>query len=72
MLRETMSAIETRLGPRQFARINRSAIVQLDQIREIQSAQHGDYTVVLRDDTKLPLSRSLRGQLGKFMGGDSN
>ena len=69
MLRETMSAIETRLGTQQFARINRSAIVQLDQIREIQPAQHGDYTVVLRDGTLLPLSRSLRGQLGKLGSG---
>jgi two-component system LytT family response regulator len=69
MLRETMGAIETRLGTQQFARVNRSAIVQLEQIREIQPAQHGDYTVVLRDGTKLPLSRSLRGQLDKFAGG---
>ncbi len=67
MLRETMTAIETRLGTASFARVNRSAIVQLDQIREIQPAQHGDYTVVLRDGTKLPLSRSLRGQLERFM-----
>jgi two-component system LytT family response regulator len=66
MLRETMGAIETRLGSALFARINRSAIVQLDQIREIQPAQHGDYTVVLRDGTRLPLSRSLRGQLDRF------
>lgn len=68
MLRETMAAIEARLGPRQFARVNRSAIVQLDQIREIQPAQHGDYTVVLQDGTKLPLSRSLRGRLGRLSG----
>ena len=72
MLRETMSAIETRLGTQQFARINRSAIVQLDQIREIQPAQHGDYTVVLRDGTSLPLSRSLRGQLDKFASGKAD
>jgi two-component system LytT family response regulator len=68
MLRETMAAIETRLGTRNFARINRSAIVHLDQVREIQPAQHGDYTVVLRDGTKLPLSRSLRGRLDRFAG----
>ncbi len=68
MLRETMSAIETRLGTLNFARINRSAIVHLDQIREIQPAQHGDYLVVLRDGTKLPLSRSLRGRLDRFAG----
>jgi two-component system, LytTR family, response regulator len=64
MLRETMAALEARLGAVNFMRINRSAIVQLDQIKEIQPAQHGDYTVVLRDGTKLPLSRSLRGKLG--------
>jgi two-component system LytT family response regulator len=69
MLRETMTAIETRLGSLGFARVNRSAIVNLDMIREIHPAQHGDYTVVLRDGTKLPLSRSLRGQLDKFAGG---
>ncbi len=68
MVRETMSAIETRLGPVSFARINRSAIVRLDQIREIQPALHGDYTVILRDGTHLPLSRSLRGELGRFAG----
>lgn len=66
MLRETMSAIETRLGTAQFVRINRSAIVQLDQIKEIQPALHGDYLVVLRDGTRLPLSRSLRGKLDRF------
>ena len=69
MVRETMSALEGRLGRVSFARVNRSAIVHLDQIREIQPAQHGDYTVVLRDGTKLPLSRSLRGQLSKFGSG---
>ncbi len=69
MLRETMTAIESRLGTASFARINRSAIVHLDQIKEIQPAQYGDYTVVLRDGTRLPLSRSLRGQLERFTGG---
>ena len=69
MLRETMAAIEARLGTVSFVRVNRSAIVHLEQIKEIQPALHGDYTVVLREGTKLPLSRSLRGQLDKFAGG---
>jgi len=68
MLRETMSAIEARLGSVSFVRVNRSAIVHRDQIKELQPAQHGDYTVLLRDGTKVPLSRSLRGQLGKISG----
>ena len=69
MLRETMSAIEARLGTTSFVRVNRSAIVHLDQIKEIQPALHSDYTVLLREGTKLPLSRSLRSQLGKFATG---
>ena len=69
MLRETMAAIEARLGTVNFVRVNRSAIVHLGQIKEIQPALHGDYTVVLREGTKLPLSRSLRGRLDKFAGG---
>jgi len=69
MLRETMAALEARLGTTSFARVNRSAIVHLDQIKELQPALHGDYTVLLRDGTKLPLSRNLRGQLDRFTGG---
>ena len=66
MLRETMAALEARLGTVSFARVNRSAIVHLDQIKELQPALPGDYVVLLRDGSKLPLSRGLRGQLGKF------
>jgi two-component system, LytTR family, response regulator len=69
MLRETMAAIEARLGTVSFVRVSRSAIVHLEQIKELQPALHGDYTVLLREGTKLPLSRSLRGQLGKFVTG---
>jgi len=66
MLRETLSAIETRLGTSEFTRVSRSAIVRLDQIKELQPTFHGDYTVVLRNGTRVPLSRSHRGQLEKF------
>lgn len=68
MLRETMASLEQRLGATDFARVNRSAIVRLDQVKELQPTFHGDYTVVLRDGTRLPLSRSQRGQLHKFAG----
>ena len=66
MLRETLTAIENRLGPAHFTRVNRSAVVNLDQIKELQPALHGDYTVVLRDGTRLPLSRTLRGRFERF------
>jgi two-component system LytT family response regulator len=69
MTRETLSALEAQLGTAQFARINRSVLVHLDQVKELQPAFHGDYVVVLRNGTRLPLSRAFRGQLGRFITG---
>ena len=68
MMRETLTTLEGRLSPGMFARVNRSALVNLDQVKELQPTFHGDYVVVLRNGTKVPLSRSLRGQFGKFIG----
>jgi two-component system LytT family response regulator len=65
--RETMTALEARLGTVDFVRVNRSAIVHLNQVEEIKPAQSKDYAVVLRDGTELPLSRSLRGRLKTFI-----
>jgi two-component system LytT family response regulator len=67
LLRETMASLEKRLDSASFARVNRSALVHVDQVQEMQSAKFGDYTVVLRNGTRLPLSRSLRGRFGKFV-----
>jgi two-component system LytT family response regulator len=63
MVRMTMSELEKRLDPVRFARIHRSTIVQVDRIRDIVPAWHGDYDVTLRDGTVLRLSRSYRGRL---------
>ncbi len=71
MVRETLSALEARLGPVSFARINRSALVHLDQIKELQPGVQGDYVVLLRDGTRLPLSRNHRGRLAKFVAGEA-
>ena len=68
MLRETLAALEKRLGTTSFARVSRSALVHLDQIKELQPTFHGDFVVVLRNGTKVPLSRSLRGQFSRFTG----
>ncbi len=68
MIRDTLSSVEAQLGDPQFTRVNRSAIVRVDQVRELHPTFHGDYVVILRDGTKLPLSRSLRGQVERFTG----
>jgi two-component system LytT family response regulator len=63
LLRSTMKEMECRLDPRRFARIHRSAIVNLDRIQELQPYFHGEYVVILRNGTRLRLSRHRREQL---------
>jgi two-component system, LytTR family, response regulator len=67
LLRETLSSLEKRLGPSGFARVNRSALVNVDLVQELQPAKYGDYVVLLRDGTRLSLSRKLRGSLEKLV-----
>jgi two-component system LytT family response regulator len=69
LLRETMSSLETRLDPLVFARIHRSTIVHVGRIRELQHIFHGDYAVLLRDGTRLTLSRGYREQFERLVGG---
>ena len=68
LLRETMASLEKRLPQSQFIRISRSAIVNIDRIREMQPLFHGDYAVVLRHGVKLTLSRNYRDKLERLLG----
>lgn len=68
LLRETMAALETRLDPKLFLRISRSTIVNVERIKELQPMFHGDYTVILRNGTRLSLSRSYRDKLQFLLG----
>jgi two-component system LytT family response regulator len=63
LLRETMTNIEQRLPKEKFIRISRSTIVNIERIKELQPLFHGEYAVILRDGTKLTLSRSHRDKL---------
>lgn len=67
MPREPLSVLEERLGETQFARINRSTIVQINQVKELHPTAYGDYAVVMQDGTRFPLSRNLRGKVDRFL-----
>jgi two-component system LytT family response regulator len=69
LMRETMSGIEKMLDPSRFLRSHRSAIVNLDRVREMQPWFSGEYTVILRDGTQLRLSRVYRDRLETWMHG---
>jgi two-component system LytT family response regulator len=63
VLRETMSQAESRLDSSRFLRVHRSAIVNLDRIRELQPWFRGDYRVILLDGTELTLTKTHRENL---------
>jgi two-component system, LytTR family, response regulator len=58
-----MSRLERELDPERFVRIHRSAIVQVDRIKELLPDFHGDFAVVLRDGTRVTLSRTYRSKV---------
>ena len=68
LLRETMNAIEGRLDPEKFFRIHRSRIVNMERIQEMQPWLNGEYAVVLRNGTRVPLSRGYREKLQERLG----
>ncbi|MCU0635302.1 MAG: LytTR family DNA-binding domain-containing protein [Gemmatimonadaceae bacterium] len=59
-VRRTVQMFEARLDPAHFLRANRSDIVRLDAVREIQPWSHGDYRLVMTDGTIVPWSRRYR------------
>jgi two-component system LytT family response regulator len=63
MLRESIADLSNKLDPKQFVRIHRSSIVNLDQIREIYRDAQIEGAVVLTDGQKLRMSRAGRQKL---------
>jgi two-component system LytT family response regulator len=67
LLRETMTSLEARLDPEQFARISRSSIVNLVAVRELRPMFNGDFVAILRDGTQIPGSRRYRAALDRLL-----
>ena len=68
LFRETMNRMETRLDARRFVRIHRSRIVNTERIKELQPWFNGEYVVILRNGTRLTLSRGYRDRLQDQLG----
>lgn len=67
LLRETLSALDERLDPDQFVRLHRSAIVNIERIREISPWSRGEQVAVLRDATQLTIGRAFRQRLASLL-----
>ncbi|HXN42226.1 MAG TPA: LytTR family DNA-binding domain-containing protein, partial [Myxococcaceae bacterium] len=63
LLRDTLKNFQERLDPNRFLRVHRSAIVNIDAIQRLERWFHGEYSVVLRDGTKLTSTRNYSERL---------
>jgi two-component system, LytTR family, response regulator len=68
LIRQTMNDIESRLDPKQFLRIHRSAIVNVESIKEMEPLFHGDFSVLLTSGKRLSLSRNYRDRIPPELG----
>jgi two-component system LytT family response regulator len=57
MIRATLDAFSKKLNPAEFVRVNRSAIVRLASIVELQPWFHGEYKIVMKDGATIPWTR---------------
>jgi len=58
LLRETIKALEAKLDPNKFVRLHRSAIVNLDHVREIHRDGRSDGWVLLSTGVRVHLNRT--------------
>lgn len=60
--RGTLTAMDSRLDPAAFLRVNRSEIVRIDAVAEIQPWFHGDAKIVLKNSEVIAWSRRFRSR----------
>jgi two-component system LytT family response regulator len=66
-LRGTLDSLQNTLDPKCFVRVNRGTLVRLDAIRELLPWFHGEYKIVLDDNTEHRWSRRYITQHSKLL-----
>ncbi|MEJ7596659.1 MAG: LytTR family DNA-binding domain-containing protein [Kofleriaceae bacterium] len=69
LIRETMTALEHRLDPARFIRIQRGIIVRVDRIHHLMPHSTGEYTVRMADGARLVSGRTYRARLAAIARG---
>ena len=62
-VRGTLGKLEAQLPATNFMRISRSALVNLDRVKELQPQFYGDYVVILQNGSRLNMSRNYRDRV---------
>ncbi|MBI1392083.1 MAG: response regulator [Alphaproteobacteria bacterium] len=67
IIRETMKTLQQRLDPTRFQRIHRSAIVNVNKVKELHPHSNGEYFLTLENGSELKLSRSYKDVVARFL-----
>lgn len=68
LYRAGLFTVASHLDPFRFVRIHRSSVVNLRSVSFLERRQHGEFEVVLKDGTRLLLSRSYKAQVESMLG----
>lgn len=66
-MRSTMHELEAKLDPKQFARVHRCTIINIDYVRDFRPLPHGDYLIQLHNGKEIKVSRNYRLQFRNAM-----
>lgn len=66
MVRGSLKGLEQKLNPYKFIRIHRSYIININGVKAIEPWFSGDSKVILKDGTKLKMSRNYKDNLDRF------
>ncbi len=64
---QTLAELEGQLDPERFVRVHRSAILNLDRLARLERATRQRHVAVLKDGTRLPVSRSGYARLNELL-----
>ena len=66
LIRESLASLEQRLDSARFVRAHRSAIVNIDRVREIRT-DRGETILVLGNEVRVPVSRRRRARVTRLL-----
>ena len=67
LVRATMTTVEASLDPRHFLRVHRNAIINLSRVVQFHMPTRGSMNVLLRDGSRVPLSRGYQPAVRKML-----
>ena len=65
---QTLAQLEAQLDPSRFVRIHRSALINVERVRELRTRSKGEFDVVLHDGQQLKMTRNYRAAVERLVG----